>query len=304
MSPDFSTRDFDLLRAIAETGRLSAAARAIGVTQPAATQRLRSIEQRAGTVLVDRDARGAQLNAKGRRFVAGGGAAFGRVLQAFEDVRAGPSTARLEIGFTITTEHDIVPPLTEVMSEELTEAAYSLHRRWTSDLSADVDAGRLDVGFARHPEVWGAMRSELLWDDRLELWVAASHPLSGRARVDLAELAGESIAVIPRSLSPGAYDVIEGACHDAGFVPALVTPPLTPTSLEGESAELWFDQVVALRASSQSTDYLPDIVRIPLVQTVRIGMHMVSLTTNERPEVHRFRAAMRARTANRRRQGA
>ena len=302
MTPDFSTRDLALLRAIDSEGGISAAAREIGVSQPAATQRLAAIEQRVGAVLVDRDANGAHLNAKGRTFLAEGGAALDRVLQAIRDVGSPHSAARLEIGFTITTEHDIVPPLTTVMTEVLGKASYTLHRRWASDLSTDVDSGRLDAGFARHPEVWGALRSELLWDDRLELWVASSHPLAARSRVDLADLAGESIAVIPRALSSGSYDIIEGACHDAGFVPSLVTPSLTPTSLEGSNAELWFDQVVALRASSASSAYLPDIVRIPLVQTVRMGMHMISLTTNSRPEVSRFRAAMRAQTAARRRQ--
>ncbi|MGG8405922.1 LysR family transcriptional regulator, partial [Streptomyces sp. 12297] len=55
----------ELLLAVARLGSLGAAARQLGITQPAASSRIRTMEVRLGVALVDRSPRGSTLTAEG-----------------------------------------------------------------------------------------------------------------------------------------------------------------------------------------------------------------------------------------------
>lgn len=55
----------ELLIAVARVGSLGAAAREVGITQPAASSRIRAMEARLGVALVDRTPRGSTLTAQG-----------------------------------------------------------------------------------------------------------------------------------------------------------------------------------------------------------------------------------------------
>jgi DNA-binding transcriptional LysR family regulator len=55
-----SSEDLELVRTIARTGSVGAAARRLQITQPSASQRLGRLERRAGLVLFDRDTQGAR----------------------------------------------------------------------------------------------------------------------------------------------------------------------------------------------------------------------------------------------------
>ena len=55
----------ELLLAVARLGSLGAAARELGITQPAASSRVRSMERQLGVALVDRSPRGSRLTDAG-----------------------------------------------------------------------------------------------------------------------------------------------------------------------------------------------------------------------------------------------
>ncbi|WP_243770174.1 helix-turn-helix domain-containing protein [Amycolatopsis acidicola] len=56
---------FDLLLSVAQLGGIGAAARAHGISQPAASARIRQLEARVGVALVDRTPRGSSLSEAG-----------------------------------------------------------------------------------------------------------------------------------------------------------------------------------------------------------------------------------------------
>ncbi|WP_338665359.1 LysR substrate-binding domain-containing protein [Pararoseomonas sp. SCSIO 73927] len=80
---------------VAETGSLTAAAAALGVTQPAVSKRLRDLEALLGCALVRRGANALSLTERGRRFAAELGEGFARVQAATE--RLGAEAAPLRI---------------------------------------------------------------------------------------------------------------------------------------------------------------------------------------------------------------
>src|SRR3954469_9820241 len=55
----------ELLLAVARLGSLGRAARELGITQPAASSRIRSMERQLGVALVDRSPRGSRLTHEG-----------------------------------------------------------------------------------------------------------------------------------------------------------------------------------------------------------------------------------------------
>ncbi|NEA51730.1 LysR family transcriptional regulator, partial [Streptomyces sp. SID10815] len=55
----------ELLLAVARLGSLGGAARELGITQPAASSRVRSMERQLGLALVDRSPRGSRLTDAG-----------------------------------------------------------------------------------------------------------------------------------------------------------------------------------------------------------------------------------------------
>src|SRR4051794_26588987 len=55
----------ELLLAVARLGSLGGAAREVGITQPAASSRIRSMERQLGVALVDRSPRGSRLTDAG-----------------------------------------------------------------------------------------------------------------------------------------------------------------------------------------------------------------------------------------------
>tara|TARA_R110002072_G_scaffold12038_10_gene53032 strand:+ start:8368 stop:9255 length:888 start_codon:yes stop_codon:yes gene_type:complete len=60
--------DYQVFAAVVRQGTLSAAARALGVTQPTVSRRLMELEQRLGCSLFDRQATSLTLNSDGQRF--------------------------------------------------------------------------------------------------------------------------------------------------------------------------------------------------------------------------------------------
>ncbi|MGK5451486.1 LysR family transcriptional regulator, partial [Streptomyces radiopugnans] len=62
-------RHLRVLRAVARTGSLSAAARALGCTQPAVSQQMKALEQTAGTPLLVRAGRETRLTEAGEALV-------------------------------------------------------------------------------------------------------------------------------------------------------------------------------------------------------------------------------------------
>lgn len=63
--------DLQIALAVARHGSLSAAARALGSSQPTVSRRLDALEQRLGAQLFEREASGLRLSALGRSLLAG-----------------------------------------------------------------------------------------------------------------------------------------------------------------------------------------------------------------------------------------
>lgn len=96
----WDTTRLRLLVEIERTGSLSAAARAIGIGQPSASQHLRLLETAAGQTLVERSGRGSRLTQAGKVLAARGAQALGALEAAEEELAAlaGLRTGTIQLG--------------------------------------------------------------------------------------------------------------------------------------------------------------------------------------------------------------
>src|SRR5215216_4261039 len=77
-----------VLREVAAYGSFSAAAEALAYTQSAVSQQIATLEREAGTVLVDRSARGVSLTDAGEALVRHADAVLARLAQAEAELEA------------------------------------------------------------------------------------------------------------------------------------------------------------------------------------------------------------------------
>jgi molybdate transport repressor ModE-like protein len=88
MAPMLDVRRLQMLRAVAREGSLSAAARALGYTQPAVSHHIARLEDEVGTALLTRLGRGVRLTDAGRALVDHTDAVLIRLSAAEEEVAA------------------------------------------------------------------------------------------------------------------------------------------------------------------------------------------------------------------------
>jgi DNA-binding transcriptional LysR family regulator len=103
-----------VLIAVADHGSISAAARALHMTQPALTRRLQRLERRAGERLLDRHRTGTRLLPAGSRLAARARPA----LRALHGVGAAPATG-IALGVLPSTEGWLLPRLLPLVPDDL-----------------------------------------------------------------------------------------------------------------------------------------------------------------------------------------
>lgn len=198
-----------LLRAIAEEGSISAAARRLGISQPAASQQLRRGERRIGTALVERTGRTSRPTGPGR-VLAHHAVAVENLLAAAESevmavagLAAGtvrlvafPSASARLVPRALATLRRAHPDLAVSLSEVEPPSSVDLLRAGEADVVVTFD--HLVPGHSTPADLDGLLVVPLLADE-VRLAVPAESPWAARGSVAVAELDDQEwIAGCPR----------------------------------------------------------------------------------------------------------
>ncbi|MDK3255413.1 LysR family transcriptional regulator [Blastococcus capsensis] len=221
--------ELELLVAVAETGSLGLGARQLGISQPAASQRLRGLESALGLTLLDRHRTGSELTAHGALVVGWARSvliARDRLTSGAEALREGNS-APLRLVASLTTAEFLLPRWLVELRRTYPTLGIGLAMGNSATTVQAVRRDEADLGFV---ETLGALPEELSWrtvaTDRLTLVVPPDHPWS---RLDQplspGELARTSLVV--RESGSGTRETLALALDDAG--------PLAPPALEAAS---------------------------------------------------------------------
>ncbi|MGW7206834.1 LysR family transcriptional regulator [Streptomyces sp. NPDC054837] len=202
----------ELLLAVARLGSLGAAARETGITQPAASSRIRSMERQLGVALVDRSPRGSRLTDAGAlvtdwaRRIVEAAEAFDVGAQALRDRR----DSRLRVAASMTIAEYLLPGWLLALRAQRPDTAVSLLAGNSAAVAARLLSDEADLGFVEGLNVPTGLDSVVIAHDHLIVVTAPAHPWARRRR----PLAADELAVTPlilREKGSGTRQVLDAA---------------------------------------------------------------------------------------------
>ncbi len=182
---------FELLDTIAATGSIGACARHHGLTQPAVSTRIRSLEQRLGLRLLDRHPRGAALTETGRMVLQWARPALDAAAdldQALDGV-AGTAPVHLTLAASTTIAEFFLPTWFSALRKRIPGVNLSLLCHNSADTVELIRRGSAELGFAEAGHITAALDHCPVVRDRLAVVVAPDHPWAVREAITPGELA-------------------------------------------------------------------------------------------------------------------
>ncbi|MGK5632581.1 LysR family transcriptional regulator [Streptomyces sp. URMC 123] len=215
--PDLAA--LELLLAVARLGSLGRAAREVGITQPAASSRLRSMERQLGVALVERSPRGSRLTAAGTLVTDWAR----RIVEAAEAFDAGAQAlrarrdSRLRVAASMTIAEYLLPGWLIALRAERPATAVSLVAGNSAAVAERLLAGEADVGFVEGLDAPAGLDGAVVGGDRLVVVVAPAHRWARRRRpVGAEELAATPLVL--RERGSGTRQVLDAALAPYGGV--------------------------------------------------------------------------------------
>ncbi len=186
--------------AVADSRSFSRAAEQLFLTQPAISKRIAALESQLDARLFDRVGRNIQLTEAGLALLPSARRVLAELAQtrtALRQLASGEIAGRLSLG----TSHHIglhrLPPVLRRFSAAHPGVELDLHFMDSEEACAAVERGELELAVVTLPESpYPKLETRELWPDPLAFVVGAEHPLAGRARIALEELATHP-AIVP-----------------------------------------------------------------------------------------------------------
>lgn len=164
-------RSLEVLVAVAETGQMRSGAALLGLTQPAASQHIASLEKTYGVALMDRSVRPARLTRAGTRLHA----QAVRILNALTDMetemrRVGPqSISNLRIGLQASVATTLTPALVSLLRDDFDVQDMTLHAGQSGDHERLLRTKQADLAVTSNPffDLDGLERHDILTESFL-----------------------------------------------------------------------------------------------------------------------------------------
>jgi DNA-binding transcriptional LysR family regulator len=218
-------RRLKVLKAVVDTGSVSAAAESLSYTPSAVSQQVSALERETGALLLERIGRGVRptdaallLCEHASRILA----SIHEAEEALASLRSGRA-GRVRVGAFPTAGSTVVPGALADFQRRLPNVALDLTVLEPAVAIASLRAGTIDVAVVvesfgpGHEPLDGLCRRHLLADP-FRVVMPRHHRLAARRVVDLRSLAGERWISV--SSCPGhCQQVVDDACHQAGFEP-------------------------------------------------------------------------------------
>jgi DNA-binding transcriptional LysR family regulator len=224
-APEATLNQLRYFATLAEELHFGRAAEQLGISQPALTRQIQSLEKFVGTPLVERRRRAISLTKAGQVFAERARETVWHHDSAMEAARnTGLRREQsLAIGFEPCAPFHNFPSIVLQYLRRYPQTRFSSFVIAGPEQAEALTRRRIDLGFV-HPPVPEAERFtfEPVGDDRFILALPDSHPLAARKRVPVTELKKERWVFYPRHLAPACYDAVQSICEAGGFRPDVV----------------------------------------------------------------------------------
>ncbi|MEJ7928831.1 LysR family transcriptional regulator [Ramlibacter sp. AN1015] len=212
-------RQLRLFLALAETGSVSGAARALHVTQPTASMQLREVAQAVGLPLYEVIARRVHLTEAGRelartaRAIANEWDAFGQHVDGLQGLTRG----RLRVALVSTAKY-FVPRLLGAFCARYPDIDISLEVLNRDGVVARLRDNLDDLYVMSQPPADIDLDDEVFMPNPLVLIARAGHPMAGARALALRELSAERFLL--RESGSGTRMAVEASFRAQRFAPA------------------------------------------------------------------------------------
>ena len=267
-----------LLLAVQSTGSLGAAGALVGMSQQAASLRMRSMEAQVGVPLLARSRRGSTLTEAGALLAQWAGPVIGAAAEldaGVESLRT-DRDAHLRVAASLTVAEHLVPRWLVRLREQqqaadVTPTEVALIAVNSDAVVHQVGSGEVDLGFVEAPGAPAGLPSRVVDRDDLVVVVAPGHPWARRRNgVDAGLLARTPL--VSRELGSGTRDALARALQAAlpGTSPAA--PALEVSSSTAMRAAITAGTAPGVLSALAVADDLA-LGRLRRIQVVGLNLH-------------------------------
>jgi DNA-binding transcriptional LysR family regulator len=205
---------------LAEELHFGRAAARLGIAQPPLSIQIGQLERLVGARLLERRPQ-VRLTRVGETFLAGAKAALSASAEAVSQARSVASgrSGLLRIGFSTSVLVTFIPDVIRAFRALHPQVDVRLQELDTADQLALLEAGQIDIGFAREPSTQDrSLDFRLLVEEPFVLVLPPQHRAIGDGPIDLAEVAAEPFVLIPGKFA-AVYLKLRRNFEIAGFQP-------------------------------------------------------------------------------------
>jgi DNA-binding transcriptional LysR family regulator len=198
-------RDLHVFSTVVERGSMAKAAAHLGVSQPAISELIATLEHMVGVRLLDRRSQGVEPTIYGRALLKRSLAAFDELKQGIRDIEflTDPAAGEVRIGCPESSASALLPPIIQKFSRQYPRVILHVEQVVTSTLELPaLRERRLDVVIAHLARAIEQKDSDdlhvqTLFNDHSVVAAGTQSPWARRNKIDLAELANESWILPP-----------------------------------------------------------------------------------------------------------
>ena len=200
----------DLLKTfcdVVDTASVSRAAEVNGVSQPAVSQQLARLEQTFGTQLINRGSGLLAPTDAGRVLYEGAKEMLRRYEQLFSEVRSAADAVRgvLRVGTIYSVGYYRLNPCIRRLMQSHPDVDLRVEYTHWHRIYAAVISGEMDLGVVAYPQRQRYIDTVGFGSEELVMVCSPRHPLAGRKRVRVAELAGERFVAFEANIPTRRY---------------------------------------------------------------------------------------------------
>ena len=275
--------------AVAEHLHFARAAASLGIAQPPLSIQVQRLEKLLGSKLFLRGAGGVSLTPVGVALLPKALEVQRAIAAAAAEVRlvAAGQRGQLRIAYAGSLLYTTLPPIVARFRREWPGVTIELTESPSASQSELVQAGAIDIGFARDVAAGDGVTARPLLRERLVVAVPAGHRLAATKFVAPKTLAPEDFVLFARAEHPLLHDRILATLHSAGVTARIV-----------QECEDWLT-VIALVRAGLGISIVPDSFRsigagrvrfIPLRPVLASSVHLLLRRGEPSPAVKHFLA--------------
>lgn len=186
MSLHFDLIDLRLLVRIAEAESLTGGAAAMHLSLPAASARVKHLEERVGARLLHRSSQGVELTPPGLAFVQHARAVLAQLEHLRADLQeyASGIKGHLRLFANTTASSEFLPQVLRTFLMQHPDVNVDLRERSSDEIVRAVLDGQTDLGIVAGTVRTGRLETIPYREDRLALVVNDGHPLAAESSID------------------------------------------------------------------------------------------------------------------------